>query len=141
VNPDGTVKIEDKPENMDSQDKIMLEHGIDPYARNKLAYLDRTRDQRVEIGKRYHKEQLKKSVLYMQQHVARLWGMTKDVAKRKEGIFELWDECTEVGDPEDVAGGEAARAFALSYAKTLGYTPDEVAAFNAKRQSKQPFAP
>ncbi len=142
VNPDGSVKLEDKPENMDSQDKFMLDHGVDPYARNKIAYLDRTRDQRVAIGKRYRSEQLKKSVVYMQQHIARLFASTTDVQKRKEGLFELWDECAETGDPEVIAGGEAARAFVMSYVRgKLPFTPDEIRAFNARRQSKQPFAP
>ena len=142
VNPDGSVKLEDKPENMDAQDRLMKRHGIDPYGRNKLAYLDRTREQRVAIGKRYREQELKKSVIYMQQHIARLWAMTADVAKRKQGLFELWDECAETGTPEEVEGGEAARAFVMAHIKaTVRYTPDEVRALNAKRQSKQAFAP
>ena len=142
VNPDGSVKLEDKPENMDSQDKLMKRHGIDPYGRNKLAYLDRTRDQRVAIGKRYREEQLGKSVVYMQQHIARLWAMTTDVAKRKQGLFELWDECIETGTPEEVAGGAAARAFVMAHIRAkVRYTPDELRALNAQRHSTQPFAP
>ena len=68
--------------------------------------------------------------------------MTSDVAKRKQGLFELWDECTEVGTPEEVEGGEAARRFVMAHIKaTVRYTPDEVRALNAKRQSKQAFTP
>jgi hypothetical protein len=139
VNADGTVKIEDKP--MDAQDRLAKRYGIDPYAANKLRYLDRTRDQRVAIGKRHREQELKKSVIYMQQHVARLYGMTTDVAKRKQGLFELWDECSEEGTPEEIEGGEAARAFAMNHLRALKLTPDEVRAFNAQRRSKQPFAP
>lgn len=142
VNPDGSVKLEDKPENMDAQDRLMKRHGIDPYGRNKLAYLDRTRDQRVAIGKRYREQELKKSVVYMQGHIARLWQMTSDVAKRKQGLFELWDECIEVGTPEEVEGGEAARKFVMAHIKaTVRYTPDEVKKLNATRSSKQAFVP
>ena len=143
VNADGSVKITDKPENMDGQDKMMLRNGIDPYARNKMAYLDRTRDQRVAIGKEHHTEELKKSVRYMQQHISRLWAMTKDVQKRKEGLFELWDECIEEGEGEmeDVVGGASARSFVMGYIRSIGFTPEEVRAFNARRQSKQAFAP
>lgn len=142
VNADGSVKLTDKPENMDSQDKMMLEHGIDPYARAKLAYLDRTRDQRVAIGKRFREQELKKSVIYMQQNIARLWAMTKDVEKRKHGLFELWDECAEQGNPEEIAGGEAARAFVMAYIRAkVKYTQAELDALNTKRQSTQVFAP
>jgi hypothetical protein len=142
VNPDGSVKLTDKPKNMDAQDRMMLRHGIDPYARNKLAYLDRTRDQRVAIGKRYREEQLGKSVIYMQKNIAWLWSTTSDPAKRKQGLFELWDECMETGSPEEIAGGESARAFVMAKIRaTVKFTPEEVRALNAQRTSKQVFAP
>ena len=142
VNADGSLKLEDKPENMDSQDKLMLRHGIDPYAKVKLDYMDRTREQRVAIGKRHREEELKKSVVYMQQHVARLYATTSDVAKIKESLFELWDECSETGTPEEIAGGEAARAFVMAVIRTkVKYTAEELGALNAKRHSKQRFEP
>jgi hypothetical protein len=140
VNADGSVKIEDKP--ADLQDRIAKRNGIDSYSANKLRYLDRTRDQRVAIGKRHREEELKKSVIYMQQHIARLNEMTTDPAKRKQGLFDLWDECSETGTPEEIAGGEAARAFVMAHIRgTMTYTPEEVRRLNAQRQSKQPFAP
>ncbi|MDQ3337023.1 MAG: hypothetical protein M4D80_17820 [Myxococcota bacterium] len=140
VNADGSVKIEDKP--ADLQDRIAKSYGIDSYAANKLRYLDRTRDQRVAIGKRYREQELKKSVIYMQQHIARLHAMTSDVAKRKQGLFDLWDECAETGTPEEIAGGEEARAFVMAHIRgTVTYTPEELRKLDAQRQSKQPFAP
>ena len=139
VNADGSVKIED---DIGGMDKFMKEHGNDPYRANKLAYLDRTRDQRVAIGKRYREQELKKSVIYMQKNIARLWSMTTDVQKRKQGLFDLWDECSETGTPEEIAGGEDARAFVMAHIRgTVRYTPDELRALNAQRHSKQPFAP
>ncbi|HET9482662.1 MAG TPA: hypothetical protein VFO79_01790, partial [Xanthomonadales bacterium] len=142
VNADGSLKLEDKPENMDAQDRLMLEHGIDPYAKVKLDYLDRTREQRVALGKRYREQELKKSVIYMQQHIARLYATTSDAAKIKESLFELWDECSETGTPEEIAGGEAARAFVLAVIRAkVKYTTEELHALNAKRHSKQRFAP
>jgi hypothetical protein len=140
VNADGSVKLETKA--MDLQDRIAQRNGIDSYAANKLRYLDRTRDQRVAIGKRHREQELKKSVIYMQQHIARLWTMTTDEAKRKQGLFDLWDECSETGTPEEVAGGEAARAFVMAHIRaTVRYTPEELRALDAQRHSKQPFAP
>ena len=142
VNADGSLKLEDKPENMDSQDKLMLRHGIDPYAKVKLDYMDRTREQRVAIGKRHREQELKKSVVYMRQHIAKLYATTSDVAKIKESLFELWDECSENGTPEEIAGGEAARAFVMAVIRTkVKYTAEELRALNAKRHSKQAFEP
>ena len=140
VNADGSVKIESKA--ADLQDRIAQRNGIDSYAANKLRYLDRTRDQRVAIGKRYREQELRKSVIYMQQHIARLWSMTTDVAKRKQGLFELWDECSETGTPEEIAGGEDARTFVMAHIRaTVKYSPEELRKLNAERHSKQPFAP
>lgn len=140
VNADGSVKLTDH--NLGGMDKYMKEHGNDPYRANKLAYLDRTRDQRVAIGKRYREQELKKSVIYMQQNIARLYAMTTDVQKRKQGLFELWDECAEVGNPEEIEGGNAARRFVMDHIRgTVTYTPAELRALNAHRQSKQAFAP
>jgi hypothetical protein len=140
VNADGSVKLTDR--NLGGMDKYMKDHGNDPYRANKLAYLDRTRDQRVAIGKRYREQELKKSVIYMQQNIARLNAMTTDVEKRKQGLFDLWDECAETGTPEEIAGGESARAFIMNHIRgTVKYTPAELRALNAHRQSKQAFAP
>jgi hypothetical protein len=140
VNADGSVKLQDQ--NLGGMDKYMKDHGNDPYRANKLAYLDRTRDQRVAIGKRYREQELKKSVIYMQGNIARLNAMTTDVQKRKQGLFDLWDECAETGTPEEIDGGESARAFVMNHIRgTVRYTPAELRALNAHRHSKQEFAP
>jgi hypothetical protein len=78
----------------------------------------------------------------MQQNIARLWAMTTDVQKRKQGLFELWDECIEKGSPEEIAGGEAARAFVMNYIRAkVRYTQAELDKLNTTRLSTQVFAP
>lgn len=105
-------------------------------------YLDRTRDQRVAIGTRYREEQLKHSTIYMQQNIARLWAMTDFTKKRKQGLFDLWDECAEIGTPAEIAGGADARAFVLNHIRaTVTYTADELRDLNAHRRSAERFAP
>ncbi len=152
VNRDGTVAIKDKGNwqrkgllsaEFDVTDAFMRNHGQDPYASEKRSYLDRTRDQRVEIGKRYRTEQLGQSAQYMAQNLAQLWAMTTDVAKRKDGLFALWDECAETGDDELVAGGAQARRLLINWvhAKRVVFTQVELAAFNKQRKSKSTFAP
>lgn len=151
VNRDGTVDFKDKSNvqldglglSFDTTDAIMRATGTDPYASEKLRYLDRTRDQRVEIGKRYRSEQLAQSAQIMAQNLARLWQTTPDPTARKEALFALWDECAEAGDAELVAGGAAARRLLINWVHTkkIEFSRDELVAFNAKKQSKATFAP
>jgi hypothetical protein len=144
VDADGQTHLEDK--NLDTQDRMMLWMGIDPYARNKLAFLDRTRDQRAAVGARYRRVQLAHSAELMQRNIDRLWATATTIADRKLGLFALWDDCAETGSDELIAGGAAARSLVLGVirARLVGdsaFTADEIAQLNARRQSKAVFAP
>jgi hypothetical protein len=154
VERDGTVALSDKPNlsrqglgaKFDVTDAVMRSQGMDPYAREKLKFLDRTRDQRVAIGKEYRKEVLSKSAEIMRRNLDRMWVIMKTTAARKQALFDLWDEVAETGDPELVAGGVEARALLLRFAQVKlagadAFTPEEVARFNQKRTSKAVFAP
>lgn len=151
VNRDGTIDLHDKPNwqrksllsaEFDVTDAFMRSRGIDPYASAKREFLDRTREQRYEIGKRYRTEQLAESARLMAANLAQLWASTSDPRKRKDELFALWDECAETGDPELVAGGAAARQLVINWihAKHVELTPAEVAAFNARKKSKVTFS-
>jgi hypothetical protein len=154
VEPDGSVDLNDTKNlqiyglhgRFDVTDWAMRSAGQDPYAAAKQRFLERTFDQRVALGERHRKRQLAKSAHLMQKNVERLWRKTTDLAARKEGLFELWDECAEHGDPDLVAGGEAARRYVLGVIRARlrganAYTADEIARFDARRRSKQRFAP
>jgi hypothetical protein len=146
VDADGRVHLKDKPENLDTQDRMMLLMGIDPYARNKLAFLDRTRGQRAAVGERHNREQLARSAELMQKNIDRLWAMTSELAARKAGLFALWDDCAETGSDALVAGGTAARVLVIGeirarLAGDAAYTPAELARLNAGRRSTAVFAP
>ena len=154
VDKDGTVHFKDKPNvqihgpmvTFDVTDAAMRAIGNDPYASEKLKYLDRTRDQRVEIGRAYRKEQLSQSDQLMNANLVRLWATTHDVAARKQGLLELWDECAETGDAELVDGGKAARAMVERWmqVKLTGadrFNSDELARFNAHRHSRATLDP
>jgi hypothetical protein len=146
VEADGSIHLKDKPGALDSQDKLMLSKGIDPYAREKLALLDRTRDQRVAVGQRWRREQLTRATELMLANIDRLWATTPDLAARKVGLFELWDDCAETGDDEVVAGAAAARALVIGVIRARlrgndAYTNAELAIFNAHRSSIAVFAP
>jgi hypothetical protein len=144
IDADGTAHLEDKP--LDTQDYLMKQHGIDPYARAKLAFLDRTRDQRAAIGARHTREQLARSPELMQKNIDQLWATTRDLAARKQGLFELWDDCAETGSDELVAGGTAARAVVIGVIRARlrdgdAYSAAELARLNAIRHSTAVFAP
>lgn len=152
VHRDGTVDIKDKGNwqqkspfyaEFDVTDAIMRGQGQDPYSAEKRKFLDRTREQRYEIGKRYRTEQLGQSAKLMASNLARLWAVTSDPQKRKDELLALWDECAEVGDAEIVEGGAAARRLLINWvhAKKVQFTPQELTAFNAKKKSKATFAP
>ena len=158
VNPDGTVKsIKDKANwqqksvlsaEFDVSDMMMRRQGIDPYASYKLKVLDETRDQRVEIGKRYRTQQLAQSRQHMQKNLARLVATARDVAALKQGVFELWDDCAETGSDELVVAGRAAREYVIGFVRSRlpkdgadAFTVAELARFNKQRKSQAIFAP
>ncbi len=132
----------------DATDWMMRRHGQDPYASKKLAFLDATRDERVQIGNRHRADQLTRSTQLMQRNLDALWAATLDLGARKRALFELWDECAETGDPDLVAGGQAARRLVIGAIRArlpagsaLAFTPDELAAFARAKQSKAAFQP
>ena len=146
VDRDGQVHLEDKPWQLDTQDRLALSMGIDPYARNKLALLDRTRDQRAALGDRRRHDLLAYATELVQRNIDRLWSTARDLAERKRGLFELWDDCAETGSDELVAGGTAARAIVIGAIRARlrggdAYTASELAQLNAIRRSKAVFAP
>jgi len=132
----------------DTTDWLMRRHGQDPYASKKLAFLDATRDERVQIGNRHRAEQLSHATQLMQHNLDALWAATQDLAARKRALFELWDECAETGDPDLVAGGQAARRLVIGAIRArlpagsaVAFTPAELAAFAREKQSRAAFQP
>jgi hypothetical protein len=124
----------------DITDALMRRKKVDPYAAAKLRYLDSTRDERVQIGTRYKKQQLAQSAELMQKQLDLL--ARASLEQKKQALFELWDDCAETGDASLVEGGRQARALVIGYIRAhVTYTEDELAALNRKKQSKAAFAP
>jgi len=125
----------------------MRRHGQDPYASRKLAYLDSTRDHRVQIGQRHRQQQLEQAAVIMKANLDRVWSLPTPAARR-EALFELWDECAETGSDELVTAGREARKLVIGVLRARipagtadAYSPGELAALNRKKQSKATFAP
>jgi hypothetical protein len=156
VAADGSATIHDKANvqrkglgaTFDVTDGLMRSHGIDPYSSYKLKILDETREERVAMGKQHRTQQLAMSAVHMKKNLERLWSMTSDIEKRKQGVFELWDDCAETGAEELVVGGRSARAYVVGFIRTklpagseLAFSSDEIERLNRQRKSQATFAP
>jgi hypothetical protein len=157
VDRDGTVAIEDGPTFLydglgvwfDATDMIMRARGEDPYASAKLRFLDRTRDERVMLGREHRLQQLAYSGELMRVNIDEVWATMPDPQQRRLALFQLWDECAESGEPEMVAAGASARAALVEFVQreltgTDAYTRSELAWLNAHRTSEglfDPYAP
>jgi hypothetical protein len=105
-----------------------------------------TRDQRAAVGERHSHELLARSAELMRNSIDRLWATTRNLAARKRGLFELWDDCAETGSDELVAGGASARAMVIAAIRARlrgadAYSAAELAQLNAIRDSTAAFAP
>jgi hypothetical protein len=132
----------------DVTDAFMRRKGMDPYASKKLAFLDSTRDERVQLGAAHREQQLQKTSQLVQRNLDQLWQRVPDPAGRRAALFELWDEIVETGDERVVEAGRAARRLVVGFIRARlpaggpdAYTADELAALNRRRQSRTPFAP
>ena len=173
IAPDGSVSIKDKANiqhqfkswkhikqvlrtmgplgllqlDFDVTDALMRKKKIDPYASRKLAFLDQTRDARVELGIEYRKQVLARTSEIVRQNLDAMWAHIP-VAERKQALFDLWDEVDETGDEEIAAAGTAARAVIIGFLRARfpagspnAFTADEVERLNRKRHSRTTFAP
>jgi hypothetical protein len=158
---DGTVHFDDKPDvgdfhfagigfagRMSVDDWIMRRTtGQDPYSSAKRQWLDKTRDERAAIARMHRTEDLERAPELMQQNLVAMWQRVRDPAARREALFELWDECAE-GEGVAGAAGERARAMVIGWigshlprGQPGAFSADEIARLDARRASKQHFAP
>lgn len=132
----------------DITDALMRSRGTDPYASKKLAFLDSTRDERVQIGMKYKSEQLARIAQIVKKNLTRVWAATTDPQQRKQALFEMWDECVETGSAEVVEAATTARKIIVGFMRANfpadgphAFTAAEIAACNRAKQSKAVFAP
>ncbi len=132
----------------DLTDAFMRGKGNDPYASKKLAFLDSTRDERVQIGAAHRAEQLRRTTQIVQRNLDRLWQQVPEPRARRAAVVVRWAEVGEAGDGSVGEAGRAARRLVVGFIRARlpaggpdAYTADELAALNRRRQSKTPFAP
>ena len=120
----------------------------DPYVARKLAALDATRAERVEMGRRYRTEILADAEQIARRNLQAVWGSAMDPATKRRAMFLMWDDCAESGWRELVAAGRHARRAIIGFIRAHlpagsadAYTAAELRIFNAQRTSKAVFAP
>ncbi len=123
--------------------------GNDPYYNRKKKFLDRTREERAGMARVEKTRVIDESLDQLSTRLVRIWRSRKwSPAKRRQVLFQLWDECAETGSAQLVAAGDRAREQIIAFIRLKlpkgsehGYTAAELAALNGKRDSKRRFAP
>lgn len=130
-------------------DAIAKRGGFDPYIARKMAYMDRTRDERTRMASVDRDDRLREAVTKLRAHLARVWSYQPwTPAQRRDALFVLWDECAERGAANVVAAAATARATIEAFIRAElpagsehAFTAAELVRMNRGRQSHQPFAP
>ncbi|MEZ4367496.1 MAG: hypothetical protein R2939_14655 [Kofleriaceae bacterium] len=132
----------------DVTDAIMRAAGQDPYASRKLDFIDRTEAVRVEMARDHRATTLAATTEQMRRNLRALWRAEPDAERRRRALFEMWDECFEDGTDDEQQAGRDARGQVLAWIRShaaagtaAGYADDELRELNARRRSRQVFAP
>jgi hypothetical protein len=152
VGRDGRVRFHDRASirfpTFDVTDLAERLAGNDPYASQKLALLDRTRDERLAMALDEGASDLREAVLATPARLGRIWRSTAPAIERRRLLFELWDEAAEDGPADVVAAARAVRATILTFIRREleqdgpdAYGARELEALNAGRVSRERFAP
>jgi len=133
----------------DLTDWAMRHAGQDPYSYRKAAFLERTRDERAQMSATEERENIRDSLAALPEFLGRVWDYTPwSKAKRRQVLFELWDECAEEGSPAVLQASKTARATIVAFIRRElpdghadAYTTEELRTLNATRKSEIPFEP
>lgn len=132
---------------LDVTDLVMKMAGQDAHASTKRALAEETRDERQCMAIRARGERMKEALSTLAAEVRQL-ATRRDLpaAKRRQLVFEIWDECSDEPDAADHAA--MARATVLAIVREAfpagtdqAYRPAELLAFNDRRTSRQRFSP
>jgi hypothetical protein len=131
--------------------------GKAKHSREKAAFLEKTHEQRTQMATAYADKSAKAAMeLLRKQLEAADETFQGDVAKLREHVFKLWDECAEgeasqAGSPIDAARieyGKAARAVIEGFIRRRmprgtddAFSAEEIELRNATRVSKTRFDP
>ena len=122
--------------------------GQDPYSSRKMALLDRTRDERMQLAAAETSSNLKDALARTPAALDRIWRGPGDSAGKRRLLFTLWDECAESGSSDVLATARAVRATIVAFIRRhlprgsrAGYSDEELDLLNARRSSHARFQP
>jgi hypothetical protein len=113
----------------------------------KRRILERTRVSRLHSRRAADQRAIAAALAELPGRLAAVWDdQARPVAERRRILFQLWDECreeTDSGAPGTIARELIERFIAreLPPGSPHAYSPAELAALNAARTSRRPFAP
>lgn len=127
----------------DLTDMVMGGAGADPYMAERERFMEETEDLRLRLEDAARTERSERDVRRVRGRLVTILGdEDRTLEARRRDIFRVWDEAD---DPID---GPAYRAAILAFihaelpcGSPNGYTPSEVAALNALRESSELFDP
>jgi hypothetical protein len=144
--PNGLVGVSGS---FDVNDAIERAAGNDPYSAEKRQIAEATREDRLCLAQAAARQRKQESLFHLKERLEHLVTLAEmSDARRRELVFEMWDEClddTADGEPDL---GAAARATIVAFIRRAfppdsarGYPPTELASLNRRRTSRHPFAP
>ena len=150
--PDGSVRFEHgaMPVELrgsgigfDLNDLVLRALGEDPLFGAKVCFLDDVLQTRMALRRQHDHEARLRSLNNLRHQLDCVWSdEALGLAERREKLFKIWDDCR-----EDEVGRQAQRIVTgfirlfLPQGREQGYSEAEIAALNARRRTKRPFAP
>jgi hypothetical protein len=123
--------------------------GNDPYAYEKRKIAEATFEERLCLAQQAALARKQEGLFHLKDRLEKLLhlpGLT--AARRREIVFEWWDECVDDTADNQPNLGAAARATILVFIRRVfppespdAYTPAELAALNGRRVSRGAFDP
>jgi hypothetical protein len=146
---DGTVQLFHV--DADATDLLMRAHGQDPYRLQKERALEATREQRLAAAISERADRQREALASLPATLRQVWNdRSESPRRRREQLFQLWDECDEPRSEDDdgAAAGVQARKMIAGFIRAelaantdRAYPAEELAALNARRQSRERFDP
>ncbi len=133
----------------DVTDWVMRRAKQDPYSYQKAQFLERTRGQRMRMAAGEKSGNLRNSLFHLRRDLRKVWNNSSlSHQRRRRQLFELWDECAEVGSSEVLAAAAGVRVTIISFIRHRlpsgskhGFSVAELKALNASKKSSALFAP
>jgi hypothetical protein len=134
----------------DLNDMLPRRAGSDSYAYEKRKISEATFEERLSLARQAGLRLQREALFELKGRLERLHRLPGlgNAGRRRELVFEMWDECIDDEADGDLNLGAAARATLLAFIRRAfpegsseAYTPTELTALNKRRTSRALFDP